>query len=485
MKIKILAWLLTAALGAVPITVNAQQYTAIDLGAVQVYGINARGQVAGSLSNGTGLHAFVTNATTNAIIILNDLNGPGNGYAEAYGINASGKATGLSYLPSGSYHAFINDTATNTPIDLGSLDGGNSWGDAINASGQVTGFDGVHAFITNAATNAIIDLGTLGSAASVGTGINDSGQVTGYDGPYGEPTHAFITNATTHAMTDLGTLGGRVSAAYGINASGQVTGYANLSGDAAAHAFITDASTHAMTDLGTLGGTFSEGLGINASGQVTGVSTTATDLSGHGFLYTNGHMLDLNSLLSPTQAALYTIISGQAINDRGQIAAVGYPNAAPSQSHSFLLTPSTTVFQCRGFLPPFNVPLALQQTDSMILLKAQLLDSNDLRVDPAVLAALDAAPPVAVVSYRAAASPLAAASSLLHETSLAGGTGISGSGYQMHYDPASGDWSFNLSSAPYTASGIYTVSLQSGDATKYQVSPQCSGSFSNSRSRAW
>jgi probable HAF family extracellular repeat protein len=341
-KIKKLTWLFMAALGAAPIAVDAQHYKAIELNVVEVYGINASGQVTGSVQIGNAVSAFITNATTNAIIVLNDL---GGGSSEGFGVNASGQVTGLSYLPpveppSAPYHAFINNSKTNTVIDLGSVDGGNSWGAGINASGQVTGFDGVHAFITNAATNAIIDLGTLGSAQSVGTAINDSGQVTGYDGEYGNPTHAFITNAKTNAMTDLGTLGGTVSAGLGINASGQVTGYSYTAGNLFTHAFITNAATHAMTDLGTLGGTGSEGLGINASGQVTGYAVTATGLGGHGFLYSNGHMLDLNSLLSPTQAAQYTITAGVSINDSGQIAASGYDNTtSPPRYVSFLLTP--------------------------------------------------------------------------------------------------------------------------------------------------
>lgn len=355
MNVKNLAWSFIAALVAAPITVNAQHYTAIDLGTVDVYGINASGQVTGTLNIG----------------------------------------------------------------------------------------DQYHAFVTNAATNAMIDLGSLGGGYSEGYGINARGQVTGYDGEYGNPSHAFITNATTNAMSDLGTLGGTVSAGYGINDSGQVTGYSYTAGNLFIHAFITNAATHAMTDLGTLGGTESEGSGINASGEVTGNSTTAGDASSHGFLYSNGHMLDLNSLLSPTQAALYTITSGRSINDSGQIAAVGYLNAT-SHGRAFLLT-SVAVFSCHGFLPPFDGSLALNQNNPAIPLKAKLFDSNNLLVDPAVLAALDAAPPVVNVSYRSGASPLA------DETSLVESRGQSGTGYQFNFDRTTGNWWFNLSSGLYTA----------------------------------
>jgi probable HAF family extracellular repeat protein len=149
-------------------------------------------------------------------------------------------------------------------------------------------------------------------------------------------------------MTDLGTLGGAGSAGNDINGSGQVTGYASIAGDAATHAFVTDAMTNAMTDLGTLGGTFGEGLGINADGQVVGDSTTAGNAQ-HGFLYSQGEMLDLNSLLSSDAAALYTITIGEAINESGQIVADGYVNAT-KESVTLLLNPSPVPLPAAAWL---------------------------------------------------------------------------------------------------------------------------------------
>ncbi|MDR3415622.1 MAG: hypothetical protein P4L83_05505 [Nevskia sp.] len=174
----------------------------------------------------------------------------------------------------------------------------------------------------------VTSLGTLGGTGIVGNGINDSGQVTGESETAGDgPLHAFLYSNGT--MQDLGTLGGSDSQGNGINASGQVTGFSTPPGNAAYHAFLYSSGT--MQDLGTLGGTNSYGNGINAGGQVTGDSYTAYGAT-HAFLYSNGTMLDLNSSAEIGGAAsLYTLVSGQAINDNGQILVDGYVNATPYQ----------------------------------------------------------------------------------------------------------------------------------------------------------
>lgn len=102
----------------------------------------------------------------------------------------------------------------------------------INASGEVTG-DAItasgadHAFLYNG-TN-MVDLGTLGGTASQGQAINDIGEVTGYAYTMGGNPHAFLYyNGMMLDLNDLispsDPLYGEVELtdAAGINDSGQI-----------------------------------------------------------------------------------------------------------------------------------------------------------------------------------------------------------------------------------------------------------------------
>ncbi len=348
---------------ATPFTASAQQYTVVNLGTLGGSallsslpssvgnGINASGQATGWALTSVNVEpqAFISDSTTYAMAGI----GIAGNFSEGYAINASGQVAGYfsSYDFDNPNHAFVTDATTNALTDLGTLGcgtrdhcNGSSYGTGVNASGQVVGYSdtatgSTHAFITNPSTNAMTDLGTLGGDGSKAFGINDNGQVTGgsdlvADGWY----HAFITDPSTNLMTDLGTLGGPQSFGYAINASGQVTGY-SYTASGPAHAFVADATTGEMIDLGTLGGTSSEGLAINASGQIVGWADTASNIQ-DGFLYTGGQMLDLNSLLDASDAAAYTISSATAINDNGQIVANGTVIATGAKV-ALLLNPVT------------------------------------------------------------------------------------------------------------------------------------------------
>jgi hypothetical protein len=138
---------------------------------------------------------------------------------------------------------------------------------------------------------------------------------------------------------------------------------------------------------------------------------------------------------------------------------------------SFTYTPpSAPNYSCTGFQSPFDVALSLNsKTNRAIPLKAQLFDKNGTLVTPDTLGA--APPPVVNVSYQSGGSPAT------DDTSLLEPLGSSSSGNQFSFDPTTNTWWFNLSTQPFTASGTYTVTLQSGDGTQYTVSPACSGQF--------
>ena len=179
---------------------------------------------------------------------------------------------------------------------------------------------------------------------SYGNGINASGQVTGYSDTISNQNdgnaHAFVTNSNGQ-MSDLGTLGGGFSTGQGINDSGQVTGY-SITANGHAHAFITN-SDGQMIDLGTLvGGSDSYGNGINASGQVTGthyaINSSYNPIQ-HAFVTDNGVMRDLNTLLVDGITD-WVLNDARGINDAGQITGTGVHNGL---TRAFVLTPVSAV----------------------------------------------------------------------------------------------------------------------------------------------
>jgi probable HAF family extracellular repeat protein len=243
-------------------------------------------------------------------------------------------------LVSGSIAAAPSYSAT----ALGTLGGNGSYANAINASGQVTGYSYLeratptkpnpstewHAFLYGA--GVMRDLGTLGGPFSAGTAINDSGQVAGFSAALVagklERRPVLFDNGALH---DLGTLGGADGDAWGINARGEVVGASSVAGSVMQHAFLY--ANGRMTDLGTLGAEGATARAINASGQITGTAdVTPRGNCGsplpHAFRYSNGHMSDLGTLAGGCNS------DGFAINDAGQIAGQTSANGYQEQ-HAF------------------------------------------------------------------------------------------------------------------------------------------------------
>jgi len=215
--------------------------------------------------------------------------------SEAEGMSALGHVAGTSWQ-GGNYRAFrytdgvgMEDLGTlASPFDWGSL------GQAINGSGQVTGYsyrvEGStlypHAFRYTDGVG-MEDLGTLGGDSSRGLAINDAGQVVGNSRitPGDSATHAFrYTDGV--GMEDLGVLWeGSFTSAEDINNLGQVVG---RSGQGAFR--YTDGV--GIEYLGDLGGGGSSARAINDAGQVVGEShTDLEDEFGqplvHAFLYSD------------------------------------------------------------------------------------------------------------------------------------------------------------------------------------------------------
>jgi probable HAF family extracellular repeat protein len=346
--IALVAGVLLASVGRVS---AGGRYTITDLGTLGgtmagANAINDAGQITGwSLKNvGADVHAHAFRwtpggtdgpASNPQMTDLGTLGLAPHSYGNA--INASGQVAGNNSDEQG-----FRCSGNGPMEDLLSLGPGGTNGshaNGINDSGQITGVSGTgppnnhnHAYTAGGA--GMSDLGTFGGSESAGFGINAGGQVAGY---------AYLSdNTTAHAfrsLQDLGTLGGNRSEAYAINDSGQVTGYARTS-DGAEHAFLWTSSgsdgppnNPRMKDLGPLGATYPRtyGLGINNSGQVVGKAYS----SGYcAFLYSAGVMTDLNSLID--SASGWSLTEATDINNNGQIVGNGFHNG---QQHAFLLTP--------------------------------------------------------------------------------------------------------------------------------------------------
>ena len=184
--------------------------------------------------------------------------------------------------------------------NLGVLPGGYtaSYGAALSANGQVTGFSSGttdHAFRWTSG-GGMQDLGTLGgnaSDSSYGTGINSAGQVAGWSAYTSGYDRAFLWTPGS-GMQVLPTLGGVRGEANGINDSGQVVGFAQ-NASSRDRPFLWTA-TGGIQDLGVLSGdNAGQALAINASGQVAGYSySTTSSGSGRAFRWTAaGGMQDL------------------------------------------------------------------------------------------------------------------------------------------------------------------------------------------------
>jgi probable HAF family extracellular repeat protein len=165
------------------------------------------------------------------------------------------------------------------------------------------------------------DIGTLGFD-TYGLAINASGQITGYsyttaevqypcpkspDYPtpkkcFENPNHAFLWSNGT--MTDLGTLGGNFSQGTAINRSGEVTGTADTS-SGPADAFLWNGGK-SLIDIGAW-----TPAGINDSGQLAGECYNASGVC----LYSNGKLTQLpNPTSFPSSGC-----NGGLINNNSQV----------------------------------------------------------------------------------------------------------------------------------------------------------------------
>jgi probable HAF family extracellular repeat protein len=266
-------------------------------------GINAAGHITGyaDTADNVAVHAFLFSHGR-----MRDLGTLGGTNSRGYGINSAGEITGASGTPGNTgIHAFLYRHGV--MHDLGTLAGPNasgienqSGGQAINSRGQITGSawppngDGFHVILYSHGT--MYDIGAPDGVTSFGNAINAHGEITGVS------QHG-ITHPTLLAflysngvLQSLGALAGGPGSAYSeglaINDAGQVTGSTTVltAPGLVLHAFIY--SEGVMTDLNTLIDsssplapyvTLAEATGINDCGLI--VANGVDSRTGHTHAY--------------------------------------------------------------------------------------------------------------------------------------------------------------------------------------------------------
>jgi probable HAF family extracellular repeat protein len=270
---------------------------------------------------------------------------PGGDFSEAFGINDNGDVVGSSNV-AGALKPF-RFSGSMVALELPSGDDSGQ-ANAINNTGAIAGWSsgaaGQHAVLWSGSGTTVLP-GRLGMALAV----NRKNIVVG-SSQDGGMEHAIVWS--NGQANDLGTLvGHNESRAIDINDTGQVVGYSR--GPAGQHAFFFDGKS--MNDLGVLGGTdYSEASGINNNGAVVG--TTDTNLGKRAFLWTvDKGMVDLNSLVPSGQRVVLT--AALAINDRGQILAIGSPDHNPNSKKYDVYDHTSHAGAVRVYLlTPLNVP---------------------------------------------------------------------------------------------------------------------------------
>ncbi|HZZ43527.1 MAG TPA: DUF3466 family protein [Tepidisphaeraceae bacterium] len=228
--------------------------------------------------------------------------------SRAFGINSNDDVVGQASIGS-NYQAFYLPGAGGSSTAIPMLSGSytNSLASAVNASGNVVGFD-----YTGSWTYSLS--GTVAGGA----------------------THPLaFTWTSSGGVVSLGTLGGTDSIATSINSVGTIVGQSTRSVldplSTKGHAFIYSGGLMSpLTELS--GATESIADDIDDNGDIVG--SVMVGGASKAFLYSGGTMFDLNTLLAPTTG--WTLEEATSINDDGYIAGYGLHNGVTT---AFLLSP--------------------------------------------------------------------------------------------------------------------------------------------------
>ncbi len=325
---------------AATVAAPAPRYDVVDL-AVDAQGrfaINASGQAAGIVYPGNFVFITDANGANPRHIPLPD----GVLQVAVWGISDSGRVLVQVTIGSGRNPPkyLLSGPNGGEWTDLSALYGADIVPTGLSANGRITGTKGNQAFLTGPDAGSLsIASAAAGSTGTIAPVINASGQIAGQARMQrpaaGDPTISDANGANMRVLTP--NWGG----SFAISDHGLVTGVMHVGGDPNPHAFVTGPNGAALLDLGvcppvqkpkpiTYDG--SAGFGVNNEGVVVGQCqpaqgfTTATIRQGDG-------LVDLNSFV---ETPGWRIATALAINDRGQIVALGVSNG---KAHAVLLQP--------------------------------------------------------------------------------------------------------------------------------------------------
>ncbi len=304
-------------------------------------GLNNSGRIVSGVVTDDAYYPAIYDRQSGQTTTLGSLGSTSGFTGVATAINNSGVAVGISYLSSGVRHGFVYRNGTMS--DLGSL-GGYSGALAINSAGAAVGFssdspDGFQRAVIWA-NNSILDISN--GFESQARGINDFGNVVGETmTPAGNQEGFLWSNGSSE---NLGTLApGRSSEAFSINNEGNIVGTAEVISN---FTFETN--------------------------PITGVITIITNYHNHAFLYSNGSMLDLNSVISTNSG--WELYYAFGINSSDQIVGWGSMDGGehvrsfilqvpePSVPALFILLASAFALRARTFrLKRFLEPVTFKE----------------------------------------------------------------------------------------------------------------------------
>ena len=257
---------------------------------------------------------------------LVDLGTLGGGLSRATGISDADLVVGESYTAESEVdiHAFVWDGEV--MHDLG-IPGRDSGADAINAAGQIVGYEddvfgNMHAMLWERGEGHRLD--RFDSGYSRATAINSAGQAVFvlYWSGAGGSAESYLWDSGP--LADLGSF-----EALGLNTRGDVIGVPSTPVLFTGGFVWRSGTTQELEGVGELALPWA----INDLGQVVG-STRMTTGAEHAFLWDSGVMIDLNDSID--RGSGWELSRATAINSVGQITGFGSLNG---QRRAFLLTP--------------------------------------------------------------------------------------------------------------------------------------------------